>query len=132
MHIRFTDDGMILLVLLYSTIYVLYQKHILQIKQITESVLCTLTRVKKLHEGLWLHLISILKISLSLSSSPQKECAAWLTTVKGFRFAPMNDPHHPPPRLSPLTVVPHAQRHLCGELLKKNGRVCPFLARLFL
>ena len=112
------------LLLLYSAIYLLYQ--------ITESVLCTLTRVKKLHEGLWQHLISILKISLSLSSSPQKECAAWLTTVKGFRFAPMNDPYHPPPHQSPLTVIRHAQRGLCGELLKKNGRVCPFLARLFL
>src|SRR5437868_2329878 len=84
------------------------------------------------YKSLWLYVISILNISPSLSSSPQKECAAWLTTVKGFRFAPMNDPYHPPPHQSPLTVIRHAQRGLCGELLKKNGRVCPFLARLFL
>src|SRR5437588_11559411 len=45
------------------------------------------------YKSLWLYVISILKISPSLSSSPQKECAAWLTTVKGFRFAPLNDPY---------------------------------------
>ena len=115
------------LLLLYSAIYLLYQ-----IKQITACDLCTLTRDKKLNRDYLLYVISHLTISPSLSNSPQRECHAWLTTVKGFRFAPINDPHHPPPHLSPLTVIRHAQRGLCGELLKKNGRVCPFLARLFL
>src|SRR5437879_6152706 len=97
------------LLLLYSAIYLLYQ-----IKQITACDLCTLTRDKKLNRDYLLYFISHLTIAPSLSSSPQRDCAAWLTTVKGFRFAPMNDPYHPPPHQSPLTVIRHAQRGLCG------------------
>ena len=80
------------LLLLYSAIYLLYQ-----IKQIITCDFCTLTRDNKLNRDYLLYFISHLTISPSLSSSPQRECAAWLTTVKGFRFAPMNDPHpqHP-------------------------------------
>src|SRR5437868_14054799 len=92
------------LLLLYSAIYLLYQ-----IKQIFACDLCTLTRDNKLNRDYLLYFISHLTISPSLSSSPQRECAAWLTTVKGFRFAPMNDPPPAPHHLSPLTVIRHAQ-----------------------
>ena len=126
MLVRFANDACSAqLLLLYSAIYLLYQ-----IKQITACDLCTLTRDKKLNRDYLLYFISHLTIAPSLSSSPQRECHAWLTTVKGFRFAPMNDPHHPPPHQSPLTVVPHAQRHLCGELLKKKWQGMPFFSEI--